>query len=66
MTTLGVRNNGYSTPLGQIKYFDNKMEFRDIHYTMFDDKNIEVLTAKKKKVSKDNSVIQKLEAYLKN
>ena len=65
MTTLGIRSNTYSTSFGLIKYFDEKMKFRDIDWNMFsEDEKIE-LTAKKNKVSNQENLIQKFEAYLK-
>ena len=66
MTALGIRSNIYSTSYGQIKYFCQKMNFREISYTMFDKKEIDVLTKKKKKVSSTNNVIKTIETYLKN
>ena len=42
------------------------MKFREIDYTMFEDKDIEKLTAKKDKVSSNNILLEKFRAYLKN
>ncbi len=66
MTNLGVRNNIYSTSLGLIKYFVYKAKSRDQIYEMFNEEDINILTAKKKKVSTRNNLLNKLEAYLKN
>ena len=66
ITPVGIRSNIYSTSFGLIKYFDNKMKFRDIDYTMFESEDIEKLTTKKEKVSDDNSLIETFNTYLKN
>jgi len=66
MTTLGVRNNIYSANLGLIKYFNNKMSFREIDYTMFSSEDIEELTTKKKKVSTKDNLLNKFSTYLKS
>ena len=63
MLTLGVRSNIYSACLGFIKYYDAKMRFRDIKYTMLSDEQIKKLTSKKKEVSND-SLIDEFKAYL--
>ncbi len=63
MITLGVRSNIYSASLGFIKYYDNKLNFRDIKHTMLDKEQIEKLTSKKKEVDKDSNIINKLKSY---
>ena len=65
VTPIGIRSNIYSSCLGIIKYIDKKMNFREIDYTMFDEKEIDKLTSKEDKVSSDN-LITKLESYLKS
>ncbi len=35
ITTIGIRNNKYSSCFGIIKYFNNKLNLRDKHYNMF-------------------------------
>ena len=42
-STLGVRNNKYSSAAGLIKYYDQKMKLRDKKYSMFNDEQIDVL-----------------------
>lgn len=61
---LGVRSNIYSASLGFIKYYDAKMKFRDIKYTMLSDEAIKKLSSKKKEVSEENNLIDKLKTYL--
>lgn len=63
MITLGVRSNIYSSTLGFIKYYDAKMKFRNIKYTMLSDEQIKMLTSKKKEVSADNNLINNLKTY---
>ena len=65
ITTIGTRNNIYSTSLGLIKYFAYKEKSRNIDYLMFDLEDKENLTSKKKKVSTRDNLINKIEAYLK-
>ena len=62
--TLGIRSNSYSTCFGLIKYFDNKMNFREIDYTMFNEDDIEKITSKKKEVENQN-LLDKFSSYLK-
>ncbi len=63
MITLGVRSNIYSASLGFIKYYDNKLKFRDIKHTMLDSETTQKLTEKKKEVDKDSNIINKLKTY---
>lgn len=37
MTTLGLRNNKYSTAMGMIKYFHEKLRIRNLNYSMFEE-----------------------------
>ena len=58
VTTLGVRNNKYTTALGMIKYFINKMETRGRDYSMFSlEDEVALVTPKK---SKKNNVVNKI------
>ena len=49
ITPLGIRSNVYSSCLGIIKYFDNKMDFRDIKYTMINEEDREKLKKESEK-----------------
>ena len=40
ITPLGIRSNIYSSCYGAVKYYDNKMKFRDIEYTMINKNEI--------------------------
>ena len=61
--TVGARSNIYSASLGLIKYYDAKMEFRDIKRTMLSDEEIKELTTKKE-VSKEHNLVEKFKTYL--
>ena len=43
ITTIGIRHNKYSSCLGVIKYFNEKLNLRDKHYSMFTNEEIEEL-----------------------
>ncbi len=65
--TIGVRNNSYSSSLGMIKYFINKLSIRGKEYTMFnEEKQIELVEARKNNNlnNNSNSVFGKLFGYL--
>jgi cell division protein FtsA len=38
--TMGIRNNMYSSCFGLIKYFNSKLDFRGINYTMIKDEDL--------------------------
>ena len=59
--TLGVRDNMYTTSLGLIKYFCDKMESRGRSYSMVDEMDVESLTTPfMDKNKKDNTTITKI------
>lgn len=58
--TLGVRNNKYTTSLGMIKYFINKMELRDKDISMVSEEDVERLMTPSKGVKKDNLIFTKI------
>lgn len=53
ITTMGIRNNKYSSAIGIIKYFDSKMRLRE--------KNISLIDEEKIKIIEDNKNIADLE-----
>lgn len=61
MTVMGVRHNKYSSVLGMMKYFDQKLELRGKQYSMLEEEKVEELRSTKKKsnVSHD-TVINKV------
>ncbi len=65
ITSIGVRNNIYSTSLGLNKYFAYKAKSRNIDYLLFNLEDKEKMTSKKNKVSTRDNLIEKIEAYLK-
>lgn len=56
-TTMGLRHNKYSSVLGMIKYFDQKLEQRGKKYSMFQDKTIEEMKATKKKAGLTSDIM---------
>ena len=63
MNTIGVRNNIYTSSVGMLKYYYDKLKIRGIEYTMYTDieKNIET-----KKTSLQKKVIDDMKKYLDN
>lgn len=57
--TLGVRNNKYSTSLGMIKYYINKMELRDKNISMISEED-EYRLVNPSKGKKDNIIFTKI------
>ena len=60
MKTMGIRNNMYSSCFGLIKYFNSKLNFRGINYTMVKDDTIIKDSVKK------NDVFNKFFGYFKD
>jgi len=58
--TLGVRNNKYTTALGMIKYFINKMEIREKEVSMVSEEDMEKLVIPNKNVKKDSLIFTKI------
>ena len=58
--TLGVRNNKYTTAVGMIKYFDDKMMLRGREYSMLEKKDEDFLINPSIKNKKDKTSISKL------
>ena len=57
--TLGARNNKYTTSIGMIKYFIDKMEVRGKEYSMIDEQDEELLINPNNKNSKGKASITK-------
>lgn len=51
--TIGIRSNVYSSTLGLIKYFHNKLELRGNTYSMLNEKEAENLTTKERDSASD-------------
>lgn len=58
--TLGARNNKYTTSIGMIKYFIDKMEVRGKEYSMIDEQDKELLINPNNKNSKGKAGITKI------
>ncbi len=63
MSTIGVRNNVYTSCVGMLKYYYDKLKIRGIDYTMYSDieKNIQ-----EKKNIVQNQIIDDMKKYLDN
>ena len=63
MSTIGVRNNVYTSSVGMIKYYYDKLNIRGIEYTMYED--IKKSIDSKKNVIQDK-IIDDMKRYLDN
>lgn len=65
---IGVRNNKYSSAIGNIIYFINKLKLRNKQYSMFNKKEIEELSSTKKNVINlsNDSMLGKVFGYFWN
>lgn len=60
VTTLGARDNKYTTALGMIKYFIHKMESRGREYSMFDIEDETTLITGPDKSKKESAFVNKI------
>lgn len=58
--TIGVRDNKYSTALGMIKYFVDKMEIRGKNYSMISNVDEKLLITPDSNSKKEDTIINKL------
>ena len=64
VTEIGARNNKYSTALGLIKYYDNKLKLRNKDFSIYTIEEQEELSGMHKKINiSDNSILGKLFGY---
>lgn len=63
MSTIGVRNNVYTSCVGMLKYYYDKLKIRDIDYTMYID--IEKNMQEKKNIVQ-NKVLDDFKKYIEN
>ena len=63
MNTIGVRNNIYTSSVGMIKYYYDKLLIRGISYTMYNDIEKSIQS---KKNNLDKKVIDDIKKYLEN
>ena len=68
ITTLGIRNNKYSSCIGMIKYFHEKLELRDLDYSMFEEEELDTLMNNKKNLLNINNdtIVSKIFDYFTN
>ena len=62
---LGVRNNKYSSAVGNIVYFINKLHLKGLEYSMFEEEEIEMLNRNKEGLLSisNNSMLGKVFGY---
>ena len=58
--TIGVRHNKYSSALGTIKYFDDKLTLRGKTYNMFSDEESSDLVNTQRKMSMNDNILSKV------
>ncbi|NLA33797.1 MAG: cell division protein FtsA [Tenericutes bacterium] len=65
ITTIGIRNNKFSTSAGLIRHFSDKLLLRGKEYSMFDEKNEQELIATKKKIMNisNDTILSKVFGY---
>lgn len=55
ITTLGIRNNKFSSAIGIIKYYYDKLKLRDINSTMIEEEKLDSLMSNKKNLLTANN-----------
>ena len=67
-TTIGIRNNKFSSAMGIIKYFHDKMRLREKEISLIDDDMIEQILRNKKSMLEltDDTIISKIFGYFSN
>lgn len=60
ISTMGVRHNKYSSALGVIKYFDDKLTLRGKSYNMLNNEDIESLISTQQKLNNNDNIIGKV------
>ncbi len=63
---VGVRNNKFSTTIGNIIYFVDKLKLQDSDYTMISKSDVEELSSTKKNVIPNDSMLGKVFGYFFN
>ena len=67
MDEIGVRDNKYTSALGMIKYFIDKMKIRGKNYSMIDETDEELLLTPDDKLKKEKVVVTKMfKNFIKN
>ena len=67
-TTIGIRNNKFSSSIGMIKYFSEKMNLREKNVSFFDDEMIDQMQKNKKSMLEltDDTIVSKIFGYFAN
>lgn len=67
-TTIGIRNNKFSSAMGVIKYFHDKMKLREKDISLVDEDMIEQIMKNKKSMLEltDDTIISKIFGYFAN
>ena len=60
ITTMGIRHNKYSSCLGAIKYFNDKLDLRGKHYNMLTKEDEQILTSGDIKNIPNENIIKKV------
>ncbi len=61
---IGARDNKYSTSIGMIKSFNNKLNEKDKEYSMFDDEEVDTLNTSDKRINvASDSILGKVFGY---
>ena len=60
ISTMGIRHNKYSSALGVIKYFDDKLTLRGKSYNMLNSEDIENLVSAQQKLTNNDNIISKV------
>ena len=64
ITEIGARNNKYSTSLGLIKYYDDKLKLKDKEFSIFSIEELEEFATAHKRVNvAENSLLGKVFGY---
>lgn len=64
VSIIGARDNKYSTSIGLIKNFNNKLTTKDRDFSIFDDEELEALSSSNKSISvASDSIIGKVFGY---
>ena len=60
ISTMGIRHNKYSSALGIVKYFDDKLSLRGKSYNMLNNEDIESLISTGQKLTNNDNIISKV------
>lgn len=65
ITTIGIRNNKYSSAFGIIKYYHEKLKLRDQISSMFDEEKIDEMLNNKRSIKKttNDTIVSKVFGY---